>query len=323
MSLLTQQGKPVLNPPPEVDKLAEGIAQTKPRPHHTLLLDYLKSAWPEVTFQHRLTRSGWYRPGGVLSSTGQEMSKDLENWLHQSLDKVQDFDQLLVDLEVIQPLVTRYNGSTHFFTARFAAAPEACWQLEVEELQEVMDRRLLNDQADLPEDLSDLLEPLQPAALDAQPLGPPAYQLGRLMNLHEVLADAVNEPLLKRFFKEWQQGPGASTDFHQYWFFQRHESLSRYGINQLRLQPHAIKAKQLKTQPWDLKQDALGIAAQLRAYDKTAGYSGAWYFGLVAGNLVPRELAARLQEDWQDDYRYISERQHQLVQGWLHQPYTL
>ncbi|WP_114418414.1 hypothetical protein [Marinospirillum perlucidum] len=323
MALMTQKARPVPTSTPKISDLAAGIRCVKPRPHHAPLLEYLREVWPEMEFQHRLTRSGWYRPGGVLSSTGQELGKDLEAWLNQSLEKVQDFDQLLVDLEVIQPLVTRYNGATHFFTARYADRPEACWQLEVEELQEVMDRRLLNEQGDLPEDIADLLEPLQPALLDGQPMGAPVYQLGCLINLHEALADAVNEPLLRRFFQEWQRGPASNADFQQFWFFQRHESLSRYGVNQLRLQPHAINAKQLKTLPWDLDADATGVSTQLRAYDKVAGYSGAWYFGLVAGNLVPRELASRLQEDWLSDFRYISENQHALVVSWLHQPYTL
>ncbi|SFX61369.1 hypothetical protein [Marinospirillum alkaliphilum] len=308
---------------PDAELLTQALPGIQPRPHHSRLLEWLKATWPELTFHHRLTRSGWYRPGGVCTSQGQILATDLEAWLNQALGKVEDFEQLLADLEIMQPLVTRFNGSTHFFTASYGKAPEACWQLEVEELQEVMDRKLLNGDAELPEDLADLLEPMHPARLDGHPVGAPKYRLGCLTNLHLALEEAVNAPLLQRFFREWQEATGDAVDFHQFWFFQRHESLTRYGVAQLRLQPHAIKARHLKTLPWDLTVEPMALATQLRSYDKAAGYNGAWYFGLVAGNLVPRELAARLQDDWLAEYRYIAERQAALIRDWLHQPYTL
>ena len=144
-----------------------------------------------------------------------------------------------------------------------------------------------------------------------------------MITIREAVQEAANAPLIERFLNEWQEGPGRSEAFHHHWFFQRHESLTRYGVTQLRMQPHSIQAKQLKTLPWNLTDDALELAAQLRAFDKAAGYNGAWYFGLVAGNLVPRDLASRLIEDWQEGFRYISDLQAALIRGWLHQPYTL
>lgn len=323
MALITSSIHPVLRHAPQREQLAEGIAGIPPRPHHALLLDYLQQTWPELEFRHQISRSGWHRSGGVVSASGDRISDELEHWLQQRLSASGDFEQLLVDLEQQQPRVTRYNGATHFFAARFREQPAAFWQLEVEELQEVMDRHLLNSDTAPPDDLSGLLEPLQPASLEAQPLGPPRYRLGNVMNVHQVLAEATNQPVLQRFFREWLDERTDGSDFERLWFFQRSESLTRYGVNELRLQPRAIKARQLGSLSWDLHQDARGLALQLRAYDRIAGYGGAWYFGLVAGNLVPRELPARLEEDWQEGYRYIPDRQHQLVRGWLHQPYTL
>ncbi|QEW05049.1 hypothetical protein [Nitrincola iocasae] len=309
---------------PGIDYLARGIARLQPRPHHTTLLTYLNTCWPEASFKHRLTRSGWFRTGGIRHQDGTLLSQDMQQWLERSLRQSGDFEQLLIDLESLQPLVTRYNGATHFFTASYGHAPEACWQLEVEELQEVMDRQLLNSTAEPPQDLADLTDPLHPAKLDGQPLGFPVYRLGCLINLHLALETAVNAPSLRRFFSEWNEGPGSGlTDFHRHWFFQRHQSRNRYGVDELRLQPHAIKANMLKTHPWNLHDDVTGIAAQLRSFDKAAGFFGAWYFGMVAGNLVPRELAERLQDDWLKDYRYISERQAEWIRNWLHKPYTL
>lgn len=321
MALITTSIRPVLRHAPQQEQLAEAIAAIPPRPHHALLLAYLQEAWPELEFHHQISRSGWHRSGGVVSAAGDRLSAELEPWLQQRLGASDDFDQLLVELEQQQPRVTRYNGATHFFAARFGEQPEAVWQLEVEELQEVLDRCLLNGET--PDDLAGLLEPLHPALLEAQALGPPAYRLGNVMNVHQVLAEATNQPMLQRFFREWLYGRPDGPDFEQFWFFQRSESLTRYGVSELRLQPHAIRARELRSLSWDLQGDIGELARQLRTYDRIAGYTGAWYFGLVAGNLVPRELPARLQEDWQDGYRYIPDRQHDLIKGWLHQPYTL
>lgn len=314
---------PVAVSQPDAALLAEALPGIPPRPHHARLLAWLNETWPDLQFSYRLTRSGWHRPGGLCTGQGQVLARDLDGWLQRALEKAGDFEQLLLDLELMQPLVTRFNGATHFFTAAYGRAPEACWQLEIEELQEVLDRRLLNPVAPIPDDLADLLEPLQPALLEGHPVGAPVYRLGCLTNLHLALEEAVNAPLLQRFFQEWRLLNGEAVDFHQHWFFQRHESMTRYAVAQQRLLPRAIRTRQLQTLPWNLAGDALALAAQLRAYDRVAGYTGAWYFGLVAGNLVPRELATRLQEDWQADYRYITETQQALVRGWLHQPYML
>ena len=306
---------------PSVDDLAEGIARLPPRPHHTPLLSYLNTCWPEVRFQHRFTRSGWFRTGGIRHQNGTLISQDMESWLETLLRQSGDFEQLLMDLESLQPLVTRFNVVTHFFTASYGHTPEACWQLEVDELQEVMDRQLLNSAATEPLDLSDLTDPLYPATLEGQPLGFPVYRLGGLINVHLALEIAVNGPSLERFFNEWTES--GLTDFHRHWFFQRHQRQNRYGVQELHLQPYAIKASSLKGHPWDLNTNATDMADQLRSFDKVAGFFGAWYFCLVAGNLVPLALAERLQEDWVNDYRYISERQSLWIGKWLHKPYRL
>lgn len=306
---------------PNVDELAEGIARLPPRPHHTTLLSYLSTYWPEAQFQHRFTRTGWFRSGGVRHQDGTLISQNIESWLETSLRQSGDFEQLLMDLEALQPLVTRFNGVTHFFTASYGNAPEACWQLEVEELQEVMDRHLLNPAATEPLDVSDLTDPLHPATLDGQPVGFPVYRLGSLINLHLALAVAVNAPSLQRFFNEWSES--RLPDFHHHWFFQRQEVQNHYGVQALRLLPQAIKADALREHSWDLNANATEMADQLRSFDKTAGFFGAWYFCMVTGNLVPKALAERLQHDWINNYRYISERQSLWIHKWLHQPYSL
>ena len=323
MTLITEARRRVVLPQPDQALLASSIAASRPRPHHTHLLETLQNIWPEASFHYQLTRRGWHRTGGLCSAEGERITQDAETWLHESYEASgEPFHVWLLQLEHLQPLVTQFNGRTHFFTATYANKPECSWQLEVEELQEVQSRWLIHPDI-LADSIADLLEPLEIAPVDGQALDAPLYRLGHLMHVREAQADAVNAPLLTRFFQQWCEGPGRQTAFHLYWFFQRHESRNRYGVVQQRLQPHAIKARQLKPFNWDLTQDVQGIAAQLRQFDRAAGFDSAWYFCLVAGNLVPKELVDRLLADWQEDYRYITELQVNWLRDWKHQPYTL
>lgn len=304
-----------------VEELAEGITRLPPRPHHAALIDYLNSCWPGVFFQHRYSRSGWYKSGGIRDQKGSLLSQNMESWLEEQLQESGDFEQLFINLKLLQPLVTRFNGVTHVFTAAYGHAPEACWQLEVDELQEVMDRKLLNPDTTDPMDLSDLSDPLFPASLNGQPLGFPFYQFGCLTNVHLALEIAINAPSLKRFFDEWTQS--GLSDFHRHWFFLRLNTQHSYGVQEFRLQPCAVKVEVLKLHPWDLSVSASKMADQLRNFDKAAGFFGAWYFCMVSGHMVPSELAERLQNDWQNDYRYITDRQFLLIRNWLYKPYHL
>ncbi|MBB1486473.1 hypothetical protein [Oceanospirillum sediminis] len=313
--------------------LIQGLGQVKP--DQAALLRYLKTCWPEVDFRYQLTRSGWHRPGGLMTADQQILTRDPELWLQQQLEQQGSFENLLCQLEQQPLLVFNLDGSTHFFVANYGDRPEQSWQLEVEELQEMMTRCLLSQHAGLfsesdvssddtmPDDLQDLLEPVTPAILPARPLGDARYQPGHLMNISEAIEQSVNKDDLHRFCDEWRLSVTPESGFYQYWFFQRHESRIGPGIQQLRLYPKAIQAISLKAFNWQLDTNAQDMARQLRQFDRIAGYSGAWYFCMVAGNLVPRELPTRLQDDWLDEYRYISERQARLVRNWLHKPYTL
>lgn len=312
----------LLSEPGLTTQLQLKLAEVHPRPHHTGLIQQLEELLPGVRFHYQLTRSGWYRPGGLISPIGEVITRDIESWLDQQEAHAEDFETLVAELEPLKLKVFNLNGSTHFFTVSSGPRPQDGWQLEIEELQEVLSRPLITEEL-IPEDMADLLTPLEADNLEPQPISWPVYRFSCLRPISELFSRSVNQSDLQRFFDEWQQITQNSISFDRHWFFQISENLSRFKVAELRLQPRNIKADKLRLMPWDLTAPPSALSAQIRCFDKAAGFAGAWFLNMVAGNLVPRELPARLQRDWQDEYRYLPESMMALIRNWLHRPYTL
>ena len=64
-------------------------------------------------------------------------------------------------------------------------------------------------------------------------------------------------------------------------------------------------------------------AAQLKAFDRAAGYTDAWYFHLVAGGLTPRDMAAAVMQDIDFGFCYLGDAETALITGWLREPYSV
>jgi hypothetical protein len=307
---------------PTTATLAERIAATRPRPHHAALLATLAKLLPDLDFQYRRSLAGWYRSGAVRSPGGSLLDASLEDWLQSRYQQHdEDFAALLGELIELQPVVTRLNGCHHYFVAQYAPGASSFWQIEVEELQEVFERRLLPNDPH-PADLQDLLEPLQPASITAQPVAAPRYRLSRLVDVRALLdGQDVGEPV-QRFVREWQIGSAADQPLCRHWLVQQRESLDVFHQRQTQLAMLAVRERPLQSFPWNLGETGLALAVQLQAFERLAGYRGAWYFHLVAGAGVPAELAQCLLADAQAGFHYLPDREAALLERWMESPYA-
>ncbi len=307
---------------PTTAALAERIAETRPRPHHAALLATLAKLLPDLDFQYRRSVGGWYRSGAVRSPGGSLLNASLEDWLelrYQQHDE--DFAAVLRELVETQPVVTRLNGCIHYFVAQYAPGASSFWQVEVEELQEVFERRLLPNDPN-PNDLQDLLEPLQPASITPQPVAAPRYRLSRLVDVRVLLDSQANDDPVQRFIREWQIGSAADQPLCKHWLVQQQESLDVFHQRQTRLRMLAVRERPLQSFPWSLHEHGLALASQLQAFERLAGYRGAWYFHLIAGASVPAELAQHLLDDEQAGFHYLPDREAALLRRWVESPYS-
>lgn len=311
-----------------LQRLAGELEQTRPRPHHSTLLALIKQFLPSCTFRHALTRGGWYRPGGVILPDGTRLAEDLEAWLESELAACDgDMGEFLERHAGSDLLATRQSGQTHYFVAPYGPAPSDFMQLEVEELQEVLDRKLI-DAAQPPADLEELKEPLHPATLEAQPVGNPRYRFRRLSDMRQAMArlpSSVAQPAaMARFIADWEKSSAAARGhFCDHWIIAVREHQDRYRNSVLSATPVSLHARQLKPFQWNAELRGVALSDQIHAFDRAAGYPAAWYFHLVSGALTPREIAHSAMLDLLDGFSYLPEADAALLEEWVNFPYSV
>ncbi|MBW8306470.1 MAG: hypothetical protein K0M46_06445 [Thiobacillus sp.] len=310
-----------------LQQLVAELEATPPRPHHSGLLETAGRALPGQPFRFVLSRGGWYRPGGIVTPGGERVADDLEAWAEAELaDCDGDMDAFVERHGDAGLLATRHSGRTHYFVAPYGPAPADFLQLEIEELHEVRDRRLFSSD-NPPADLQELIDPLQPATLEAHPVAPPRYRFRRLTDMRYIVmrlpAPIGQTHPLSRFLGEWASSQARSKNhFCDHWIIALREHQDRYRNPVLSASPVSLHARQLKPFHWEPQARGVEAAGQLQAFDRAAGYPGAWYFHLVAGGFTPRDITAVLVGDLDEGYRYLREQDANLLAEWVRTPYS-
>lgn len=318
----------IADSPLTIGELARVCAATPPRPHHAALLAAIHEMWPGFSFRRALTRGGWYRPGGLITESGERLSDDLQRWTDRAWQScggdgsrfVQTFGKPVL-------LATRITGRTHYFVAAYGRRATEFLQLEIEELEEVTDRRLF-DPDEPPEDPVQLAEPERPLRVEPRPLGPARYALRRLADIHSFLGRLQGQsplaPPVVRFLAEWDaSSAGRSAHFSDEWVLALAEHLDRF--KQPRLTAKPVPAPRKRSAPPDMMDEKLGadLGAALHIYDRHAGYPFAWYFHLVANRGVNRAVASHVAWDLAAGYDYLPRCDAELVSSWMDAPYSV
>jgi hypothetical protein len=305
--------------------LAAEIEKLAPRPHHSRLLEMANKIRPGCTFRYALNRGGWYRPGGVVTADGTRIADNVESWVKaQGSDDVDEFVERYMDSGL---LVTRHTGRTHYFVAAYGPAPADFLQLEVEELQEVLDRQLL-DIENPPNDIQELIEPVLPALLDAQAVGVPYYRFRRLIDARQIIARTTpaygNKDGLARLITEWSHSSAAlHGHFSDHWLIALREHLDRYRNPVITAALVSCHERSLKPFQWNTELSGIEMSRQLQAFDRAAGFPAAWYFHLVAGTITPPSIAYAVVRDLDNKFNYLPDSEAALLKNWMNNPYSV
>ena len=308
--------------------LSNEIEATPPRPHHSGLLEIANRLRVGWTFKYALNRGGWYRPGGVIAADGTRIADNLEAWDNAEFEACDgDINEFIERHAESYLFVTRHSGRTHYFVAPYGAGPTDFLQLEVEELQEVLDRKLL-DANSPPEDIQGVIDPLNPGELDAQVVGVPYYRFRRLIDMNQAIARSSSSDSLRaglrRLLNEWTQSSAAlSGHFCDHWIIAIREHQDRYRNSVVSVALVSRHTRELKLFQWNSELAGVDMAAQLQAFDRAAGYSAAWYFHLVAGTITPPKLAYQVARDLDEGFSYLPDTDAVLVRGWVAAPYSV
>ncbi|MDZ4201423.1 MAG: hypothetical protein U1C96_04655 [Gallionella sp.] len=308
--------------------IAAEIEAIPPRPHNNALIEIANRIRPGCTFASALNRGGWYRSGGIIQPDGTRVADHLEAWAKIELQACGNDWEVFLERNAERDLyVTRHTGRTHYFVANYGTAPGEFLQLEVEELQEVLDRKLF-DPDSLPEDMQELAEPPVPLLLEAQAVGAPYYRFRRLIDAAETIAKIPRTETrpagLPRLLFEWSHSSAAGRGhFSDHWIIALREHQDRYRNPVTAVSLVSRHARALKPFPWNIELSGVELSAQLQAFDRAAGYPAAWYFHLVAGTFTPPKVAYAVARDLDAGFSYLPDSEAQLVRSWVVAPYSV
>jgi hypothetical protein len=307
--------------PPEV-RIAAACNQEDPPRAPEALVALLRLAAPELDLGYAMARTGWHRLGGVLDAGYGRVSHHLAEWARQACDG--DMDRLLDRCAELRGFITRLEGRTHYLTA--ATGPRACdfVQVEVEQVQEVIDRTLW-DPDWMPDDLEDFVDPLDFPRLEPEPVGPPRLLLRRLLRVADYLDSGDASRGLRRFLEDWDRSSaGESARFCDHWCLSIRQFQDTQGDSRLSAKPVARPAAgEDPGLPDQVVARGAALANLIHGFDRRRGYHFAWYFHMLTRRDVSFQLAEAVHDDLMGAFDYLPARDIAVLRDWHQDPYSL
>jgi hypothetical protein len=305
-------------------ELAQACRSSTPDEGLAELIRSLGDAVSHLKFEHVLTRSGWHRLGGVVDSDYQRVAEGIATWAEG--ESGGDVEKLLSRYSEAGYFATRLQGRTHYLVAPTGHRPGDFVQLEVEELQEVLDRYLI-DPDWLPESLEEFLDPLDYPRLEPEPIGLPRYLFRRMTDMTHLLRERQDPVLdcskLCRFLSDWSESSAGSAGqpFCRHWVLALRETPDSDGGTHLSARPVPTSMGLASLAPYD-GAHGLELANRVQGFDRQAGYPFAWYFHMLTGRLVPADLGEAVGADHDRDFGYLPSKDRDLLMAWRRSPYA-
>lgn len=304
------------------ETLTRVCAEVRPELGIDGLVETVNRLMPDLEFRHVLSRGGWHRLGGVVDSDYERVAGNIAHWVDE--ESGGDVDELVARYVDAGYFATRLSGRTHFFTAARSDAPQDFVQIEVEELQETLDRPLV-DQDWFPDSVEEFLEPIDYPRVEPEPIGAAYYQFRRITSFADLLGSASYSRQisdLRRFFADWSaSSAGDHATFCDHWVLSLREYRDREGLPQVTAKPVANFGGEPPALPRAEGRGGAELANAIHAYDRTLGYPFAWYFmmlGQKAGNFT---LADAVLKDQMGAYDYLPVRDLKVLRDWEQRPY--
>lgn len=306
----------------DVAALVEACQQAQAGTCEPSLLQQLHKVLPEYDFTPVLTRDGWYRIGGVVSSEGKHIHDKLEDWL--DAESGGDVLELYNKYSDQGLCASRYDGKTHYFVARTGNRPQDFIQLEIEELIEVLDRPLFNAD-EVPELLEELIDPVDSEHFDYTPIGQPHYVFRRIIPIAEYLDSFDQEldikPPIMRFMSDWQRSSAGETDdFCRHWVLSFREYVDGYGEPRFHAKPITTYSGEVPEIGHDIPHGA-ELANLIHGFDRQLGYPFAWFFFMLTHKQVSHQIAEAIHDDLMGAYDYLPIRDMKVLRDWYDRGY--
>jgi hypothetical protein len=285
----------------------------------------LQQALDNGDIQWVMTRSGWHRLGGVVDGEYNPIAPNLGKWAEEVAGG--DLDEIFYEYRDSGYFVTQLAGKSHYFTLPTGDRPDQFIQIEVEQLQEVIERPLI-DQDWYPESLEEFLDPLDYPRLAPEPVTPSYYRFRRMIEMDKLLdvpADSDrNLSNLRRFFSDWQHSSaGEAEPFCRQWVLLLSEYQDSYGEPRLKARPMAKLHDALPEFPEGGHMSGAQLANAIHGYDRQVGYPLAWFFNMLSRKSSNYTVAEAVLRDQMGAYDYLPARDLKVLRRWEEKPYSV
>jgi hypothetical protein len=313
---------------PLLDKhehLAELCGQINVADGCSKLEEALGSVVDEVDLKWVMSRGGWHRLGGVVDGDYTPIAPNLRKWVDQVAGG--DVEELVYSYGDSGYFVTHLAGKSHYFTAPTGEQPDQFIQIEVEELQEVIERPLI-DRDWYPESIEEFLDPLDYPLLTPEPVTPPYYRFRRMVDIGQLLdapADTDRHLTnLRRFFKDWQLSSAGEADaFCRQWVLLLREYQDSYGELRIDAKPMTVLHGSLPELPDGEHLSGASLANAIHGYDRLVGYPFAWFFHMLSSKSSNYAVAEAVLRDQMGAYDYLPARDLKVLRSWEERPYSV
>lgn len=293
---------------------------------HTLL-DKIQSMVPEEPVRLARTGDEWYRIGGVVDGNGNRISKDLIEWVERTfLECGQNFQTLIDHALERQLIATRQIGRTLYFVIETGSRAEDFMLLEIDKIQEVADRLVINE-ACLPEDQEDLVDPLNPASIESYNLGHARYHYRRKTDIRLFMETLKQhhgaEHPVQRFIDDWNRSSAGKSIFAKDWIIRPYQHTGRYGEQIINAEVININTQRLPHLEDLVGKHGNALNTLLNRFDRHVGYPFAWFFYMVKGKLVSPHNGEAVYKDLSGDFAYLPARDEAVLRAWIESPYNV
>jgi hypothetical protein len=302
-------------------RLAERCASLPAGVDPVSLAEALRPLLPDCSVRHVLSRGGWHRLGGVVDLDGRRVAHHIVEWAEAQSGG--DIDALMGKLAGERMFATRLNGLTHYLVAPIGARPQDFFQIEIEELQEVLDR-CITDPDWFPDSIAEFADPLDFPRLEPEPVGAPRLLFRRLVRVPDLMDSGDAGPRLRRFVADWgRSSAGDAEHLCDHWVLSIREYQGRDGDRRLSAKPVPVLRVEVPSLPSGEVARGAQLANQIHGFDRALGYPFAWYFHMLTNPKVSHRLAEAVHADLMGAYAYLPARDLKVLRDWYADPYGL
>lgn len=309
------------------EQIAKLCKNLLPGKDNLSLLTKLQALLPDSMVRLARVGSEWYRIGGVVDGDGKRVSKDLIEWVDRTfLECGQNFQVLIEYAQEQRLIATRHIGRTLYFVIEMGREAEDFVLLEIDKIQEVSDRLLINEDCP-PEDQEDIIDPLRPAAIGSYDIGPARYHYRRKTDIR-LFMETLNRHHserhpVQRFMDDWNRSSAGKSVFCHDWIIRPYRHTGRYGEQVINAEVVNVQAQSLPHLEDLVGKHGKTLNTLLTRFDRHAGYSFAWYFYMVKGKLVSPHNGEAVYRDISGDFAYLPERDEAVLKDWIASPYNV